>query len=330
MSQDIRRRLAYFGAREKVYTDPTQVEIEGLPLNWRRLLSLNHPSPVVGPFGCVYADAEHAMCAYRYLHTSNAPSYANFFRTEYESMAGTAACRKWGCANGMSKQLVDPNDRVWSVVRDRCMFDLLFQRLCRDADYFYTVQTLVNARCIPVYHVRTANENTYWGATMDRTKLMHTQRDRDPHKPLEETLDEIEADKCMVDDPRSLLVGRNRLGDLMVEAYHAMQQYYFHYDTTKFYPLVGRHSPPFLTSLGWHFPNRIGVSNEQNYSTEADELLAGADELLQKAVNPQYRTAEENRDIIASTEDPVPYEHWSTSTADPSSCLPRKLPDVQL
>lgn len=325
MSQDIRRRLAYFGAREKLYTDSDQVEIPGLPLNWRRVLSLSFPSPIVGPFGCVYADMEHAVCAYRYLHTSNAPSYANYFRTEYDAMAGTAACRRWGCANGMSRQLADPNDRLWMVVRDRCMYDVVYQRMCRDPLYYKVMDTLVVARCFPVYHVRTANANTYWGATMDRTRLLHTQKDRSPSGSGEDALRDLLAHEEGVPPsfPKDILIGRNRLGEIMLEAYYAVNQFYNAQHTTKFHSVVGPHLPPALTDLGPHAPNAISMDSETvppppSELRRSENPDADIDSLLREAADFHrlVRQYDENNPVSTSP-DPLVYDPWEAPTVAP-------------
>lgn len=226
MSQDIRRRLAYFGPREKVYPRLDQTEVHGLPVNWRRILSMSYRSPVVGPFGCVYADIEHALCAYRYLYTSNRPVYATLFRSEVARFAGSPMCRRWGSANGMSLLLTDPNDRIWYLVRDQCMFELVFQRYMRDPEYHFILTKLVDAQLLPVYHVRTANDSTYWGATINRDLVSNTLYDRSP----KETPDQMyqEAEKSVNMRPSDLLIGRNRLGEIMLEVVMSYRQFYDH------------------------------------------------------------------------------------------------------
>ena len=222
MSQDIRRRLAYFGPREKVYTTD-DTEITGLPRAWRRILSMSTAFPVIGPFGCVYSDMEHALCAYRYLYTSNRPVYAHYFREEVSRMSPSSMCRRWGSANGMSLLMTDPNDRIWHIIRDRCMFDLVFQRVARDPVYRMILERLVDNQFVPVYHVRTAKDTTYWGATLDKDAVSNTQLDRSPKEnSINALLDEADP---LYSDPSSLLIGRNRLGFIMMDVLAAIRQF---------------------------------------------------------------------------------------------------------
>ena len=249
MSHDLRRRLAYFGPREKLYSGDN-TEINGLPRNWRRVLGMSYPSPVVGPFGCVYADIEHAICGFRYLYTSNRPVYSQMFRAEVQKFSGSSMCRRWGSANGMSLLLTDPNDRVWILVRDRCMFDLVFQRISRDSVYREILSTLVDAQYMPVYHVRTANDMTYWGATMNRETVTNTLHDRSPQED-EETL-YAEALKHNHRSPKEMLIGENRLGDIMVEALQAYRQVHTGLATTRVQGLIQDDLKTDLTPLGKH------------------------------------------------------------------------------
>ena len=270
MSHDLRRRLAYFGPREKVYPDG-HTEIEGLPQNWRRVLGMSYPSPVVGPFGCVYADMEHAICAYRYLYTSNRPVYGQMFRAEVPRFAGSSMCRRWGSANGMSLLLTDPNDRIWFLVRDRCMFDVVFQRISRDEVYRLILTSLVDAQYTPVYHVRTANEATYWGATMNRELQTNTMYDRSPRQEDMETLYD-EAEKYMYREGRDMLVGDNRLGQIMVEALFAYRKLQSDggIGTTRVHGLVHNDLKRPLTPLGAHI---VTAAQQELAEEEAGQKL---------------------------------------------------------
>ena len=206
MSYDIRRKIAYFGPSCKVYASEAAVEVPGLGLTWRRILSHCYPFPVVGPFGCQYPDIEHAMVGYRYLMASNQPGYAMFFRTEFVHSKPEKIrrqwCKKWGDTYGMSFLMTDPQDDVWIVCRDRWMFDLVFQRIARDVQYRTILRILVAHDLLPVYHIRTSTSDTYWGATINR------ERAQKPYSQASE-----------------LLLGKNRLGEIMVQAlatYHQM------------------------------------------------------------------------------------------------------------
>lgn len=226
MSADLRRRIAYFGPREKVYADDAESEVPGLPKDWRRVLCMSWPSPVAGPCGNVYADTEHAIAAFRAHYTTNNPALAQLFRPEHEPFAVWRVCRRWSTNNGLSLLLSEPDDRVWFVVRDRCMFDLVYQRVCRDDQYRHILGTLVDAGHVPVYHVRTADSHTYWGAIIDRTKINLTQAAPAQVAPV--NLDELAKEKAGVwaDDPTSILIGKNRLGSLMVSALEQYRRVY--------------------------------------------------------------------------------------------------------
>ena len=249
MSHDLRRRLAYFGPREKLYSSDN-TEVHGLPRNWRRVLGMSYPSAVVGPFGCVYADIEHALCAYRYMYTSNRPIYGQMFRAEVNKFAGSSMCRRWGSANGMSLLLTDPNDRIWILIRDRCMFDLVYQRISRDKVYRDILSTLVDAQYLPVYHVRTANAMTYWGATMNREAVTNTMNDRSPQEDLETLYKE--AAKQSYKSPKELLIGDNRMGEIMVEAIEAYRHLQKGMVTTRVQGLFQGSLRAELTPLGKH------------------------------------------------------------------------------
>lgn len=223
MSRDIRRKYAYFGPREKVYQYHHQTELPNFPLDWRRILCISYRSPVIGPFGCVYDDIEHAMCAYRYLHTTNEPMFANYFRSEYESMRGSNPCRIWGQTIGMSRLRLDPNDRVWNLLRDRCMFDLIIQRIGRDPDFAFILGQIIELGYTPVYHIRTSTATTYWGATLDKSKISNTSIDRNPPSTVSESdLKHLEATWSI--DTHEMLIGKNRLGTIMVDAYNAFKR----------------------------------------------------------------------------------------------------------
>lgn len=219
MSGDLRRRVAYFGPREKVYAHDADSEVPGLPRDWRRVLSMSWPSPVAGPCGNLYADIEHALIAFRIHYTTNNPALAQLFRAEHEAFAGSRACRRWGTNNGLSLLLSDPDDRVWFIVRDRCMFDLVWQRLCRDEAYRHIVSVLVDLQYLPVYHVRTADQDTYWGAIIDRSKLNLTSSTSAENAAVDLGALSRERSTTWPDDPGSILVGKNRLGYIMRSAY---------------------------------------------------------------------------------------------------------------
>ena len=226
MSADLRRRIAYFGPREKVYPTDGESEVPGLPRNWRRVLCMSWPSPVAGPCGNVYADTEHAIAAFRAHYTTNNPALAQLFRPEHEPFAVWRVCRRWSTNNGLSLLLSEPDDRVWFVIRDRCMFDLIYQRVCRDDQYRLILSTLIDAGHLPVYHVRTADSHTYWGAIIDRTKINLTQAAPAQVAPVD--LTELAKEKSVVysDDPSSILIGKNRLGRLMVSALEQYRRVY--------------------------------------------------------------------------------------------------------
>jgi hypothetical protein len=134
-------------------------------------------------------------------------------------------CRRWSSNNGFSMLLSEPDDRVWFVIRDRCMFDLLYQRLCRDELYRRVLTTVIDMGYLPVYHVRTADSNTYWGAIMDRTKLTLTGQ---ASVPVDLAQLSMEKSSVFTDDPRTLLIGKNRLGALMVATVEQYRRVYVH------------------------------------------------------------------------------------------------------
>jgi len=226
MSADLRRRVAYFGPREKVYPTDADAEVVGLPRDWRRVLCMSWPSPVAGPCGNVYADIEHAIAAFRAHYTTNNPALAQLFRPEHAPFSVWRVCRRWSTNNGLSLLLSEPDDRVWFVIRDRCMFDLLYQRVCRDETFRRVLTVLVDAGYLPVYHVRTADSHTYWGAIIDRTKINLTQSAPAQAAPV--NLSELAHEKSNVwsDDPSSILIGKNRLGSLMVSAFEQYRRVY--------------------------------------------------------------------------------------------------------
>lgn len=199
---DLRRRIAYFGSREKTYS--TNTEIPDLPLNWRRVLSICYPSPVIGPFGCVYPNTEHALYAYRYLHSSNRPAYGQLFRSDMQQTVTNTNCRKMGTSSGLSYLMCDPNDEIWFAVRDRCMYDLIYQRIARDITFRSILQTLVDLGYLPVYRIKTATQQTHWGATIDKTRVFE-----------QTNTNNLTANPT---DPSTLLLGDNALGKIMVSA----------------------------------------------------------------------------------------------------------------
>ena len=226
MSADLRRRIAYFGPREKVYGQDADSEVPGLPKEWRRVLSMAWPCTVAGPCGNLYADTEHAIAAFRAHYTTNNPALAQLYRPEHEPFNVWRVCRRWSTNNGFSLLLSEPDERVWFVIRDRCMFDLVYQRVCRDSSYRHILATLVDSGYVPVYHVRTADAHTYWGATLDRNKIILTQAAPAQAAPVD--LDDLAKEKAHVfqDDPSTLLVGKNRLGVLMVSALEQFRRVY--------------------------------------------------------------------------------------------------------
>lgn len=218
MSADLRRGFAYFGCRERVYTHMEFPEFDGLPCDWRRQLCTSQKSPVVGPFGNVFPTIDHALMAFRFMYTSNNPALTYLFRSEHSTFHNMKLARRWSDVNGMSLLMCDPDARLWIIVRDRCMFDLVFQRICRDESYRKILSTLIKHRVLPVYHVRTATDQTYWGAIMDKSKFT-------PNK-----VSNVENCEAMIEDAYNrpgrdvscnkleYLVGRNRLGCIMKEA----------------------------------------------------------------------------------------------------------------
>jgi hypothetical protein len=183
----------------------------------------------MGPFGNVYSDMEHALIAFRYLYASSCPHYSELFRMEHDSFAKSKTCRRFGSSNGLSLLQTDPDDRVWYIIRDKCMFDIVYQRICRDVKYRSVLRELVRRRYLPVYHVRTADTTTYWGATMNKELLKFTNKSgvpssADDESSMMETL-AFASERCNHDaDPSSLLVGQNRLGQIMVHAYNVYRE----------------------------------------------------------------------------------------------------------
>jgi hypothetical protein len=266
--------MAYFGPREKVYvTEDT--EIVGMPRDWRRVLSMSAQCKVVGPFGCVYPDIEHALCAYRYLYTSNRPTYAHYFREEMFQMEPSSMCRRWGSTNGMSLLMTDPNVRVWHIIRDRCMFDLVFQRISRDAKYRYVLTKLIENQFTPVYHVRTAKPTTYWGATLNKDIASNAQVDRNPKQTEMDKL--IQETEPLYFDPSHHLVGQNRLGHIMVEVFHAYTQF----KTSQFWscrlgqvingPIPNLDLTPIQPTVRMQPINESETTPESNEEAEEDE-----------------------------------------------------------
>lgn len=226
MSADLRRKVAYFGPREKVYPRDADAEIPGLPRDWRRILCMAWPSPVCGPCGVVYGDVEHAIAAFRAHYTTNNPALAQLYRPEHEPFNVWRVLRRWSTSNGLSLLLSEPDDRVWFVIRDRCMFDLVYQRVCRDEPYRKILSTVVDQGYLPVYHVRTADSHTYWGAIIDRTKINLTQSTPSQSDPVDLEQLATEKEKVWTDDPSTILVGKNRLGRLMVAALEQYRRVY--------------------------------------------------------------------------------------------------------
>lgn len=217
MSQDLRRRIAYFGPREKVYNKDEDSEIPGLPRQWRRILCMAWPHNVAGPCGNIYTDTEHAIAAFRAHYTTNNPALANLFRPEHEAFQNFRVCRRWSTNNGLSLLMSDPDDRVWYVVRDRCMFDLIFQRVARDDMFRHIMSTLCNRDYLPVYHVRTADSTTYWGAIIDKELVQSHTLNSSNKMDLDTLANDMEQGG--VTNPSFFLVGKNRLGNIMVQAY---------------------------------------------------------------------------------------------------------------
>jgi len=232
MSADLRRHVAYFGPREKVYPCSSKAELPNMPPNWRRILSQSHPFPIVGPFGNIYADMEHALIAFRFSYASSCPHYSELFRMEHAAFAKSKTCRRFGSSNGLSLLQTNPDDRIWFVVRDKCMFDVVYQRICRDVKYRTILRELVKRRYLPVYHVRTADASTYWGATMNKNLLRFTNKSGvslensdQPHGLLDTLSKECQASNFDA-DPSKLLLGQNRLGQIMVHAFNIYREVY--------------------------------------------------------------------------------------------------------
>lgn len=226
MSSDLRRGVAYFGPREKVYKRGTSCELPGLPLNWRRVLCTGYPFPVVGPMGCVYRTIDHAMAGFRVHYSTNNPCLAFLFRHENTRFARVHTCREWSSNNALSLLLTSPDDRVWFVIRDRCMYDLVFQRICRDAEYRGVLQFLIEQKYLPVYHVKTAHAHTYWGGIIDKTKLNLTTVSAEQNRAASlDLLAEVSVDMSSL-DPASIIVGKNRLGFIMKSAMETYRQVY--------------------------------------------------------------------------------------------------------
>ena len=79
---------------------------------------------------------------------------------------------------------------------------------------------------MPVYHVRTADSHTYWGAIIDRTKINLTQSIPSQSDPVDLEGLAAEKEKVWTDDPSTILVGKNRLGRLMVSALEQYRRVY--------------------------------------------------------------------------------------------------------
>lgn len=336
MSSDLRHKFAYFGPREKLYKNGKNTEILGLPYNWRRILSTCHPSTVVGPFGCLYADVEHAICAYRYLYTSNRPIYANIFRSEVDKMQGAYACKRWGSSNGMSLLMSDPNDRLWYLIRDQCMYELIYQRIARDEEYRFILNTLYDNQFLPVYHIRTSVESTYWGATINRKLVSNSMIDRCP-KDCDEELYEG-AEKNLHRNIKDCLIGQNRLGEIMVDALQAYRQLYLlKKDETsctgleRIYDLLQFRFDYSITPIAKTFctekestENNCGVKrkqetekieekkqcvrNEFSYFSSCNEILSSSDDSIDDINNiTNYREIYTEDDV-----DAVLYDMWKT------------------
>jgi hypothetical protein len=203
------------------------------------------------------------------MYTSNRPIYGQMFRAEVNRFAGSSMCRRWGSANGMSLLLTDPNDRIWFLIRDRCMFDFVYQRIARDEVYRHVLETLVDAQYLPVYHVRTANEMTYWGATMNRESTSNTLTDRSPKEDLETMY--LEASRHSYNSPKELLVGENRLGEIMVDAIQAYRQVQAGISTTRVNGLIQNDLEKELTPLGKHTISEAERELEEEEEAQADE-----------------------------------------------------------
>ena len=226
-SSDLRRGVAYFGSREKLYNSVDDTEIAGLPVNWRRLLCTSYPSFVVGPMGCIYRDIDHALAAFRVHYSTSNPCLSFLWRHENTKFQSNYVCKEWSTNNSLSMLMASPDDRVWFVVRDRCMFDLVFQRIARDDQYRHVLKTLVEQRILPVYHVRTAYSQTYWGGIINKAKLNLTTSTADENRAASLSMLADVSVQALNLDPSNLILGRNRLGLIMK---HAMQTYTQIYD----------------------------------------------------------------------------------------------------
>jgi len=106
------------------------------------------------------------------------------------------------------------------------MYDLVFQRICRDAEYRSVLQFLIEQKYLPVYHVKTAHAHTYWGGIIDKTKLNLTTVSAEQNRAASlDLLAEVSVDMSSL-DPASIIVGKNRLGFIMKSAMETYKQVY--------------------------------------------------------------------------------------------------------
>ena len=166
------------------------------------------------------------MAAFRVHYSTSNPCLAFLFRHENHRFSPITNCKEWSSFNALSMLLCNPDDRVWYVVRDRCMYDLVFQRICRDDTYRQVLRYLIEQRFLPVYHVRTAYAQTYWGGIIDKTKLNLTTTSAEQNRAASlDMLAEVSMEiSCF--DPASIIVGKNRLGFIMKSAMETYIQIY--------------------------------------------------------------------------------------------------------
>jgi len=113
------------------------------------------------------------------------------------------------------------------------MYDLVFQRICRDDVYRSVLSTLIDQGYLPVYHVRTADENTYWGGIIAKERLpvaggTGTQGPV-PGVSMEHSVDSLAAEReaGLFLEPGRLIQGKNRLGEIMraaMDSYRLLQK----------------------------------------------------------------------------------------------------------
>lgn len=223
MSMDFRIGVAYFGRRERVYSDDTASELPNAPRKWRQILSWCYEFPIRGSQGLEYPTMYHALMSYRIMYCAeNNPVISQICAGPLLNSLHT--CSKWTSPNNMSVLQLNPDENIWFIMRERICLDLVLQRLYHDTEFRDILRQVVEQGLIPVYHLRTAKQNTsFWGGCVELASDIHhnSTSDRTVPQGIDVAVQRI-RDKWQ----GIPMQGKNMLGNIYLEAYRQFTRFY--------------------------------------------------------------------------------------------------------